>query len=169
MTIVLLVLSLAIHLFTFFVLILFYQQMQKVKEERSDLYGVREDMEELLSRYTDEMKQENQELKQYFADQKNVQPTETAPPEAMKNRVSPQESPFNMEKQEIHSPSFVTEEEDVEEPAYVPPLTDNADKVESSDQAKVLSLSSQGYTRDEIAKKLDIGKGEVDLFLKFYQ
>ncbi|MDQ0299159.1 hypothetical protein J2S78_001579 [Salibacterium salarium] len=169
MTIVLLVLSLAIHLFTFFVLILFYQQMQKVKEERSDLYGVREDMEELLSRYTDEMKQENQELKQYFADQKNVQLTETTPSETMKNRMPPQESPFKMEKQEIHSPSIVTEEEDVEEPAYAPPLTDNADKVESSDQAKVLSLSSQGYTRDEIAKKLDIGKGEVDLFLKFYQ
>ncbi|RSL33193.1 hypothetical protein D7Z54_11220 [Salibacterium salarium] len=166
MTIVLLVLSLGIHLFTFFILILFYQQIQKVKEERSELYGMREDMEELLSRYTDEMKRENKELKQYV-DKGNFQleRRQSEPVSPHKNGSPESFTPYANETKQTTPET----KEEGGQTDYIPPLSGDNDKVESSDQAKVLSLSSQGYARDDIAKELNIGKGEVDLFLKFYQ
>ena len=40
---------------------------------------------------------------------------------------------------------------------------------ESSTEAKVLNLYSQGESLDSIAKKLDIGKTEVELIVKIQQ
>ncbi|MFC0472029.1 DUF6115 domain-containing protein [Halalkalibacter kiskunsagensis] len=43
------------------------------------------------------------------------------------------------------------------------------DIYEQSDTAKVLSLSKKGLNAEEIAKRLHLGKGEVELMLKFYR
>ncbi|MFB4162693.1 DUF6115 domain-containing protein [Alteribacillus sp. JSM 102045] len=169
MTIFLLIISMAFHLLTFFLLILFFHQQQRLKEERRDLYGMREDMEELLESYTKDIKKENEELKSLldksssfgvdsdrnpFAEQTNL--TSQADLQAEDNGQKPS-------KKEYISSSPPRPEE------YVPPVPEKGkEKIEQSTQAQVLSLASQGYRRDEIAKKLNMGKGEVDLLLKFY-
>ncbi len=43
------------------------------------------------------------------------------------------------------------------------------DVVESSSTASVLHMQEKGYTVDEIAKKLNKGKTEIELLLKFQQ
>ena len=47
------------------------------------------------------------------------------------------------------------------------PLTNEREKYEQSFEAKVLNLAQQGYTANEIAKKVKKGKGEIELLLKF--
>ncbi len=51
------------------------------------------------------------------------------------------------------------------------PITDGIQKdtVEQSLTAQILHLSQKGMTSDEIAKKLDKGKTEIELLLKFQQ
>ncbi|WP_156911662.1 helix-turn-helix transcriptional regulator [Salibacterium aidingense] len=163
MMIVLLVLSLALHGFTFFLFILVYQQLQGVKEERRQLYGMKEDMEELLSGYTEEMKRENQELKMYFNQQESSREYHFDAQGTAVNKNT-RENEKQKEEEPAFFPPFSAEENE-----FPPPETKGKEQLESSDQAKVLSLASQGLSRDEIAKELNIGKGEVDLFLKFYQ
>ncbi|MGY4689847.1 DUF6115 domain-containing protein [Salibacterium sp. K-3] len=170
MTIVLLVFSVALHIITFFVLAFFYQQLRKVTEERRELHGMRDDMEKVLRQYIDEIKQENLELKQYVdaSSGKENRPsgypkdeTEQAKPEA---EVGP--GPHIQERQK---PSPVSRPEMEDEDTFPPPPEPGEDEADMSAQARVLSLSARGWSRDEIAKELQIGKGEVDLFLKFYQ
>ncbi|SFP08338.1 DUF6115 domain-containing protein [Salibacterium halotolerans] len=168
MTIVVLVFSVALHALTFLVLARFYSHVQSVKEERRQLHGMREEMEEILRQYTEEIKQENQGLKDSL------------------HSAAGRHAESSLDQEEIGgakktaAPSFQTpqktREETVEQEAareteerYVPPSAADEDQLEASNQAKVLSLSARGYERDQIARELGIGKGEVDLFLKFYQ
>jgi hypothetical protein len=44
-----------------------------------------------------------------------------------------------------------------------------ADIYQQSDTAKVIALSNQGLDKGQIVKKLGLGKGEVELMLKFYR
>lgn len=169
MTIVLLVISMAFHLLTFFVFILFYQQHQKIKEERRDLYGMREDMEELLESYTADIKKENEELKHllnkkstsnsYFSINTNEYPAA--------EREKGQVQKYKNKQQSYHETAPPPLDSAFE---IYSPLTEQKteDTFKKSLQAQVLALAAQGYKRDDIAKKLNMGKGEVDLLLKFY-
>ncbi|WP_158737717.1 hypothetical protein [Alteribacillus sp. YIM 98480] len=170
MTIVLLVISMAFHLLTFFIFILFYQQQQKLKEERRELYGMREDMEEVLESYTADIKKENEELKHLLHEKStsNLKQDQDYFPintEEKKNGLEVQK--YKNKHQSFHEPAPQPAEPSFENYS---PLTDQKaeDTVEQSSQAQVLSLASQGYKQDEIAKKLNMGKGEVGLLLKFY-
>ncbi len=44
-----------------------------------------------------------------------------------------------------------------------------ADIYQQSDTAKVIALSKKGLDKGQIVKKLGLGKGEVELMLKFYR
>ncbi|SDH93394.1 DUF6115 domain-containing protein [Alteribacillus bidgolensis] len=175
MTIVLLVISMAFHLLTFFVFILFYQQQQKLKEERRELYDMREDLEELLESCTADIKKENEELKHLFDERS----TSNLKQEQAVFPTNTNEHLTTVEKNEGQSQKYKDKEQSFHEQASSPldpsfenysPLTEQKteDTLEQSSQAQVLSLASQGYKQDEIAKKLNMGKGEVDLLLKFY-
>ncbi|MGP4068019.1 DUF6115 domain-containing protein [Halobacillus sp. B29] len=53
---------------------------------------------------------------------------------------------------------------------YSPPVSnERKDLFERSDNYQILELRRDGYSVDEIAKKLDRGKTEIELFLKFQQ
>ncbi|ASF39488.1 hypothetical protein CEH05_10245 [Halobacillus halophilus] len=53
---------------------------------------------------------------------------------------------------------------------YSPPLSNEGkDFFERSDNYRILELRRVGYSVDEIAKKLDRGKTEIELFIKFEQ
>ncbi|SFM30322.1 DUF6115 domain-containing protein [Salibacterium qingdaonense] len=165
MTLVVLVFSLALHALTFFVLVRFYSHVQNVKEESRQLHGMREDLEEILRQYTEEIKQENQELKDSlhsYADQNAGSAAAHEAPAPVEK--DPQPHAFQKRAEEAVEHAGTKEAED----SFSPPPPPDEDQMETSNQAKVLSLSARGYTRDEIAKELQIGKGEVDLFLKFY-
>jgi len=53
---------------------------------------------------------------------------------------------------------------------YFPPISnERKDFFERSDNYQILELRRVGYSVDEIAKKLDRGKTEIELFIKFQQ
>ncbi|MFD2704781.1 DUF6115 domain-containing protein [Salibacterium lacus] len=167
MTLVVLVFSLALHALTFFVLVRFYSHIQNVKDERRQLHGMREDLEEILRQYTEEIKQENQELKDSLHSSAD-QNAESAAAHEAPAPVEKDSAPLHVPQKGVEEAVKKAENHEAEH-RFSPPPAPGEDQMETSNQAKVLSLSARGYTRDEIAKELGIGKGEVDLFLKFYQ
>lgn len=58
-------------------------------------------------------------------------------------------------------------------PVYNPPMIPSEEKtedqVETSLTAKILSLAEKGFAAEEIAKKLQCGKTEAELILKFHR
>lgn len=172
MVIYLLVISLILHAVTFLWIILLMQKMneQKFKSEALDANKVTREVEDLLVAYTEEMKENNEKLLNELLKQRN-------------NDLMTDSSEQRLEKNNDHIEVVEVVEEGIENQPekqlnrserfadYEPPVSDDEQAVffEQSDTLKVLTLAKQGLTVTEIAKKLNIGKGEVELLLKFYQ
>lgn len=141
------------------------QEMEKIKNE----------LEDLLIAYTAEIKEGNERLLKQLEENKqlNQVPERMTAPE-IKNVEEPVKVKVNHNApHNIH----VKQNDFVEEPEerydeYSPPVVNQATEdmyYEQSDTAKVLALAKQGLSVEQIAKKLNMGKGEVDLMLKFYR
>jgi hypothetical protein len=52
---------------------------------------------------------------------------------------------------------------------YQPPVDHSNEQYNPSLLSRVLTLKDQGHSVEQIAKKVDKGKGEVELLIKFYQ
>ncbi|WP_026689874.1 DUF6115 domain-containing protein [Alteribacter aurantiacus] len=138
----LLMVSVALHLISFYLIVLLFQRQHKV-EAHSNPSTTTKEIEDLLFAYTTEMKENNVSL--------------------IKELKKDKEQRQN----DDHSPM---KEHSKATPTYLPPSpTNNEDHVETSQTAQILSLSERGFKVDEIAKKMNMGKGEVELFLKFYK
>lgn len=80
-----------------------------------------------------------------------------------------------------NTPKPVNLKEDINEDVILPPLTEKEDEQEAKDATpvedlymdslynQVVMMKKQGLSEDEIAKKLNKGKTEVELLLKFRQ
>ncbi|WP_053219634.1 DUF6115 domain-containing protein [Virgibacillus senegalensis] len=159
--------SLLLHIVTFVAIRLLFQQMQRNSGNQDSGDSLRQ-TEELLSAYLQEIREENDRLLKEWdhATPKNEQDVQKEQKEeeglgmVKPERVKPYE-------QEANSPSL---NETAGESGYMPPLPQvQQDTVEKSMTAEVYSMYDQGYTIDEIAKKLDKGKTEVELMIKFHR
>lgn len=155
MNLLLLVLSIFLHFIVFVLLIFLYQDVRRLKEERQELYGMREDMEELLAFYVEELKKENEQLKNMYEKKEKREEKEKSFTERLND--SKETLSLSTETEASYTPPLPKEEEE------------RKDTFQPSLQAQVLSLFKEGLREDEIAKQLDIGKGEVELFLKLYK
>lgn len=61
------------------------------------------------------------------------------------------------------------EQEAPEKLQYMPEIVETEDTTETSLQSQILQLYHQGISPNDIAKKLNCGKTEVDLSIKFYK
>ncbi|WP_280768953.1 DUF6115 domain-containing protein [Salipaludibacillus daqingensis] len=171
----LIIISLVLHLVSFFVIILLYQRMENQKPLDQDK-TIRE-IEDLLVSYTSEMKENNERLVRRM---KKMSPTNVPQPSNDKEHedvslhdpksISPNRNSYYSDLDSIEKNEFGTEE-GTDYDDYSPPTPDenNNIKFDSSNTANVLSLSKQGYSQKEIAKRLQMGAGEVELLLKFYK
>ncbi|WP_163536821.1 hypothetical protein [Gracilibacillus sp. YIM 98692] len=160
MVYLLLLLSFLIHIITFIII-----RQWKVKQnewmdlERKVKKEVKS-LEDTLSLYLVEIKEENQtfveELKKIPYDQHDVPETiDENGHEIRKRNKNP-----NKEDHSLHH----NKEE------YYPPAPSVTDEmVEPSKQARILHLFQEGYQVSDIAKKLDTGKTEIELILKFHK
>jgi len=142
MTAFLLLISIVLHFFTFFILIILHKKF-KLAISVDEMKRQKREMEDLLSAYTVEMKEENER----FLMQLN-------------ERFSSETAQVVSEKKEENHGR--TEE-------YTLPLPEESERYEQSLQAKVFNLFQEGYTANDIAKKLNKGKGEIELLLKFHR
>ena len=139
------------------------EQMNKVLREANEMYfklsAILSDTAKVLSdveRKKEEKADDKQQLNHLNKDtqsKKNVQ-----------DKEEKDESP---EKKKLKEDSIITKEDDhftFEEEFINPPDLKN-----SSLEHKIMNLSSEGLEGIEIAKKLGIGKGEVDLVLGLFK
>ncbi|MCL7746492.1 DUF6115 domain-containing protein [Halalkalibacter alkaliphilus] len=159
MTTLLVTISLLLHAFTFlWILTLMRQQPHSSKENYEQ---IKNEIEDLLVSYTAEMKEENEQLVKQLKEHKEKATLET--------NLKPS-SHVTPKKHENHKQ--LIDDKTAKYKDYIPPIVKEdteADVYQQSETAKVISLSNQGLDTSQIAKKLGLGKGEVELMLKFYR
>ncbi|UOE92815.1 coupling factor for flagellin transcription and translation [Alkalihalobacillus sp. LMS39] len=159
MTAYLLTISFIVHLFTILWIITLIQKLN-AKESPIDSEKVKQEIEDLLIAYTTEMKEENEKLAQQLRAVSTRQAEMVTP--SYNQNIYKEQTPTRVvpttpkARYEGYTPPVIEEEK--QEEIY-----------EQSDTAKVLALAKQGWKAEEIAKKLQLGKVEVELMLKFNQ
>ncbi len=156
MTTVLLIVSLLLHGVTALWIATLMKRMELANGSKQDTDKLKREIEDLLLSYTEEMKEENNKL----ANQLKALP------------VKEYATSFEKEEEEREQQANLSELEQEEELNYEPPLPDDNGveiDLQQSQTARVLALSDQGLTVEQIAKTLDIGTGEVELMLNFYK
>lgn len=167
------------HLVSFFVMIVLYQRIESHKP--LDQEKTIKEMEDLLVSYTTEMKENNERL---------VRRVSRMPSKDVLKGKSELSDPIVQDENEIKKASHSSRKSALKNEAttstekemeaditeeynrYEPPApSEEKEEVsfDSSNTARVLSLSEQGFSHREIAKKMQMGAGEVELLLKFYK
>ncbi|WP_078595619.1 DUF6115 domain-containing protein [Evansella clarkii] len=164
----LLIISFLLHLVCFYFIILLYQRLKQ--QEPFDKEKTLDEMEEMLLAYTTEMKENNEKIARIVSRKLNNQ-TAGLKPDDRSSAAEPDESEREQEEPDGEIIAFQTEQDSAEQKEYTPPLPDEekAVRVDTSPQSRVLSLHNEGYTIKEIARKLNMGTGEVELMIKFYK
>ncbi|WP_413381555.1 DUF6115 domain-containing protein [Alkalihalobacillus sp. 1P02AB] len=181
--------SFIIHIVVALILFSFKNRIAQLEQENEKLKRLKADIQDSLMLHTSQIKKDNDALIQSLNHQRvalgnqkverhteteskrsNVQLSEQAPPVAIQHKSTKQEPLKEIPKKS----SFIAELKNAEAnsyPAYEPPVDEAVDGVvfEQSLTVKVLTLSKQGLSVEEIAKQLKVGKGEVQLILNFYR
>ncbi|OIJ17862.1 hypothetical protein BKP45_20085 [Anaerobacillus alkalidiazotrophicus] len=167
----LLAVSFLLHFVSFYLIIVLIQKTNSKKglTETNELETIKREIEDLLISYTTEMKEENEKL---LSDIERKRKTKGVSELTIKSNYDKDGLHVNFNKKnsapliQKNVLQKVIEKDD----AFTPPLVSvNEDSLEQSNTAKVLSYAKQGYTSKEIAKKLNMGDGEVELLLKFHK
>lgn len=151
MAIVYSILSLCLVGFLFIRLQTTERQLKQIQQRLDDSERAREEVEQSLFVFADEIKEGNERVLQQVANH-------------LDSNSHANDSTFET----------ITEEANKLEPEpYQPPMPTNHQEQKQtyhqSPQAMVLSLHNQGMSSNDIAKKMNMGKGEVDLIIKFQQ
>ena len=157
----LLIISFILHLVSFFFIVLLYQR--QLRQEPFNKEKTLNEMEDILVSYTTEMKENNERMVRIVSRQ-----TKTPPAQFSKARETAEENtePFPGIEEALEMKTKAGEFSQ-----YVPPLPDEkeAQDLSPSPASQILSLHQQGNSIKEIAQKLKLGTGEVELLLKFHK
>lgn len=153
----LLLISFIIHIIT---LVIIRQLKVKLAEPaviRDEINQEKKEIEELLAVYLLEIREENEKVISALDDSKySREPDKQKADEIQNNNVTSQNPVNDLEQEEYKS--------------YQPPMeNEQPDVMEQSFAAQVLSLYNKGETIETIARKLDKGKTEIELIVKFQQ
>ncbi|WP_440895334.1 DUF6115 domain-containing protein [Amphibacillus sp. Q70] len=149
---ILLLISFLIHILTFVMIRQLKVKLDQPNENKKVLAQQQKQIEELLAVYLLEIREENEKLLDLI--NKGQQ--------SASQKDSKSEAPLTQNESELNATTEKYQD-------YQPIVPDEEDIVEQSFAAQVLSLAEQGYTAETIAKKLNCGKTEVELLLKFQQ
>ncbi|ASN05706.1 DUF6115 domain-containing protein [Virgibacillus necropolis] len=141
MTSFLLIISFLLHMVTFTAIYQLYKQTKLPNQNSSS-----QEIMELFEVYLAEIKEENNRLEQTLLDKEHKPDDEVCPVPHMKEEVNP---------------------EGVDD-TYTTPKVDDDVHYKTSLHAKILQMHDQGMPNEEIARKLNSGKTEVDLIIKIH-
>lgn len=150
-----LLISFILHIVTICGLYLLYKQVQKKEQNIHEI-------DKLFHDYLTEVKEENKRLSEMLKSNtatKNVQTI--AVPHTSKKLVKDEGESKDNEESIEHSEALFPNEALLN--------NEEASEVEMSLQAQVLQLHYNGLSNEEIARKLDCGKTEVELFIKLHE
>ncbi|KGP74043.1 DUF6115 domain-containing protein [Pontibacillus yanchengensis] len=177
MILFLLVISFLLHGVTIFMLITLSLRVSKAKELEMKQEKVAKEIEESFTAYLIEIKEENQRLMNMLDKSGQTVDTNSLSEESRSDKASTnQEHEAGKEEdygRDLSSQSpgpFVQGREQKNDQSTFTPIMpeDQADTYEPSLQSTIYQLYDQGYSKEEIAKKLNCGKTEVELMLKFH-
>lgn len=162
MNTLLITISLVLHGFTFMWIFTLMQRVQQPNEtSKQEIKELKQELEDMLLAYTSEIKEENERL---LSEIQTKAKKESKQQPVIQKVQQPSPKPY---QQQQYKKEIV---EDKRYDEYIPPIdVIQEEQYEPSDKTKVLELSKQGLTTDQIAKRLEMGKGEVELLLKFHQ
>lgn len=190
----LLVISFILHIISFLIIILLYFRIEKMRDVERKQASIMKDMEEVLSSYILEMKEENEKFLlevQGSADKSKVvtkkspidKPKKTAPKQrGVPAKIDTVEDQLTDEdlmqllptfneaekletKHQIKKPTIKKEPKKEEKKLIDEPNEPPFESLPIGTQVKI--LSEEGLSVEEIAKKLNKGRTEIELFLKF--
>lgn len=156
MTTFLLVISFLIHALSLFALILLFQRQNSGRNAENKMKQAANETEEMLTAFLMEMKEENEklieDLKKAQALEKPAQTKKREPmPDPVLPPVTPRKAAAQAYKQTTKHSGSVLQEQHAEKP-----LID-----------QMVDLQKSGLSKEEIAKKLNVGRTEVELAFKF--
>ncbi|MED3781243.1 hypothetical protein B5V89_04210 [Heyndrickxia sporothermodurans] len=170
MTIFILFLSIILNIITIFAIIILYLRQNRLLTMDHSQKQTMKEMEDIFTAYIEELKEENEQFINKFKSIQNEQNSDEA-----------------IEKTSHHHPAIEKRTNEVNEvnsdnynrmyaaKSYQNSVGMNKDlKKEVQDETgslidKVIFLQKKGLTNDEIAKKLNKGKTEIELMVKFQQ
>lgn len=148
----LLVISFILHLFAFFWIFLLSMRLKRANEIEKRQAEIQKEIEDLFQSYLFEMKEENEKLLKLIA-----KPTKPVNKNPIDNRGKATQQIYQTQ---MEKPKPKPKE-------YTPPVPNVEDRFETSLNSKVILLHEQGLKAEEIAQKLNKGKTEIELILKF--
>ncbi|WP_243386886.1 DUF6115 domain-containing protein [Aeribacillus kexueae] len=158
MTTLLILFSFIIHILSIFAIIILFTKYQSIKQLEQSQKQLLQETEEALSLFMMQMKEENEKFinQLQVSDKKNPLP--------LRNEVESRQIKEENDDDDLpsHLQTILEQQMDVIEVKEIP-----RDETTSHDQ--IIELSKKGYTIEEIAQQLNVGKTEIELFLKFNQ
>ncbi|MBO8155209.1 MAG: hypothetical protein H0Z32_02010 [Bacillaceae bacterium] len=153
----LVIFSLILHGITLALFIFLYRKYNMALNSDQQYKKSMREMENLFNSYLLELKEENEKLVKILNDDKkeeNNKPNPDLKEMPPKRPVEKQLAPVHKNKGH-YQPEKLLENDQirVEQPSY---------------KSKALQLYKEGYSIDEIAQKLNKGKTEIELIVKFY-
>jgi len=156
MTSFLFIVSFLLHILLLITVFYLYQHIQSLKNNQTS------EVEHMLNNFLQQLKLENEEL------EKKIHQANITPDEKQKLRKHINEEARETKETNEMSESHKTIE--TNESSYeFPPIhmeEPNVDQVETSLHSQVFHLHKKGLTIEEIAKKLNRGKTEIELIIK---
>ncbi|SFF70813.1 hypothetical protein SAMN05216353_10676 [Halobacillus alkaliphilus] len=153
----LLVLSFIIDGVIILTLLTISTRVKKNEEVEMRQEEVAREIEDMFTSYLMEIKEENKRMSDWLHPEKH-----SINDQRTKGEKAIAEEAVNSKHLKVKSSE--------EQTNYSPPLfNERKDFFERSDNYRILELRRVGYSVDEIAKKLDRGKTEIELFIKFQQ
>lgn len=147
----LLIISFILHVVTLLAVYQLFQQLEKTKQDKND------ELETMLLDFMQEIKAENEQLLEISKQKMTSATTNNAPFTNEKKVNQPTSEPFQQTEQENDAFDISS-------------LVEQYDEVtELSEEGKVLQLQEKGFSTEDIARKLNRGKTEIELILKLQQ
>ncbi|MCL6586002.1 MAG: hypothetical protein K6T72_05675 [Anoxybacillus sp.] len=164
MTAFLLTISFVLHALSLFIIILLYLQLTKVKEVEKRQAQMIEEMEQTVSAYFIEWKEENDRFLQTLSQTLQRRPDVKKEEKTKRAETTSSHVPLEREKSEWSPLAHVDQMKDTVEIRTIKPPSPPLSLAEEA-----AKLYEEGKTIEEIAKKLKKGKTEIELLLKFRQ
>ncbi|MFC4409190.1 hypothetical protein ACFOZY_01935 [Chungangia koreensis] len=153
MTTIMIIFLFILQLVSLFLIAMLYTKLGKFNELKKQQDMMMREMEDAVGAYLVEIKDENDRLLSELSTLKSSESQLTEAPKVQK---------------EVESPSKVISNRIVPKSKAVNTYRQlAANPKEQSKEEQALELSKSGYTVDEVAKQLNMGKTEVELLLKF--
>lgn len=157
----LLLISFIIHAVTFVIIKHLKTKVDQPAVAQEEIIQQKKEIEDLLAVYLLEIREENEKVIASLANNKGTQMSGESSNNVVIDKVKDQEITDK-------EPERSSNRKPLKD--YQPPVDNSEpDRVEQSFAAQILSMYNQGNSIETIARKLDRGKTEIELLVKFQQ